>query len=104
MQCDEASEFFRIRSFEVDAEGCLLVVHDGRLRFWVLIFAIDQYRVVRFCAQTVVVPTLGAEVSRQVVIVSAEIHRPANAGGVKDEAAQIQMAVVRLIVAALDRK
>ena len=69
----------------------------------VLILAVDQKGVVGFGAGAVVSPAGAAEVAGEFVIVGTEIAGPADAAGVEDEAAEIEMGMLRLVIAALGR-
>src|SRR5437016_1004747 len=78
------------------------VITDGRFGGLVLILMINRHRVVRLGAHAVVGPALRAEIARKVVVVRSEVEGPANSAGVENERAEIQMAVIDLVVSALD--
>ena len=63
---------------------------------------IDDQRVVALGPQAVIMPALAAEIAGQVVIVGAQVHGPPRPQGVEDEPAQVQVAVIGLVVAGLE--
>ena len=56
----------------------------------------------RLGAQTVVGVALPAEITGQIVVVATQVERPAYAARIEDEAAQVEVAVVGVVVAAFD--
>src|SRR5207245_7517426 len=76
--------------------------YKRRLRFLILIRAVDRQRVVAFGSKVIVAESILAEISRQVVIVGPQINRPALAQRVKDKCAQIQMRMIGFVVAAFE--
>src|ERR1019366_10791978 len=58
--------------------------------------------VLAFGAEAIVVPPLLAEIPWQVVIVGAQVHRPAHARGIEYEAPQVKMAVISFVIARLE--
>src|SRR5690242_11919104 len=80
------------------------MVGDGGFRARILVFVVNHHGIVRLGPHAVVTPALPARACHKAWIVRTKVQRPAHAAGIQNERAQVEMPVIRLVVAALYRQ